>query len=72
MKTFDLFIEPFLFLLELKTKKKKNGQSILSPNLPGSAGGNQTLLFCILWPFCLTSGGKFWYPEYLEIVSGEI
>ena len=73
MKSFDLFIEPFVFFLELETKAKhKNGQGLLAPFMPGSAGGNQNFIFLYPMTFCITSGGKFWYPKYLEFVSDEI
>ncbi len=63
----------YFFFLELKAKeKKKNGQGILSSVMPGSAGGNQNFIYLYPMTFCITSGGKFWYPEYLEIVSDEI
>jgi hypothetical protein len=73
MKSFDLFIEPFVFFLELETKAKhKNGQGLLAPFMPGSAGGNQNFIFLYPMTFCITSGGKFWYPECSEILSDEI
>jgi len=72
MKNFDLFIELLVIFLELKSKKKKNGQGILSSNVPGSAGGNQNFIFLYPMTFCITSGGKFWYPECSEILSDEI
>jgi hypothetical protein len=72
MKNFDLFIELLVIFLELKSKKKKNGQGILSSNVPGSAGGNQNFTFLYPMTFCITSGGKFWYPECSEILSDEI
>jgi hypothetical protein len=72
MKNFDPFLLNFCILLELKTKEKQNGQGLLSPSVPGPAGGNKnsfflypmTLLYHIRW--------KFWHPGYLEIVSDEI
>ncbi len=72
-KNFDLLLNfcIFFFFLELKTEKKKNGQGILSSVVPRSAGGNQNFTFLHPMTFCITSGGKFWYPEYLEIVSDE-
>jgi hypothetical protein len=72
MKNFDLLLN-FCILLELKTKaKKKNGQGLLPSILPRSAGGNPNFTFLYPMTFCITSGGKDWYPEYLEIVSDEI
>ena len=71
MKNFDLLLN-FCILLELKIKKEKNGQGILSPFMPGSAGGNQNFIFLYPMKFCITSGGKFWYPECSEILSDEI
>jgi hypothetical protein len=72
MKTFDPFIELFLFFLELKTKRRKNGQSVLSPIVPRSAGGNQNFTFLYPMTFLYHIRWKVWYPEYLEIVSDEI
>ncbi len=73
MKNFDLLLNPFVFFLELKTKaKKKNGQGLLPSILPRSAGGNPNFTFLYPMTFCITSGGKVWYPEYLEILSDEI
>jgi hypothetical protein len=71
MKNFD-FLLNLCILLELKTKKKKNGQGILSSIVPRSAGGNQKFTFLYPMTFCITSGGKFWYPEFLEIVFDQI
>jgi hypothetical protein len=73
MKNFDLLLNfCILFRAKNQRKTKKNGQGLLTPFMPGSAGGNQNFIFLYPMTFCITSGGKFWYPECSEILSDEI
>jgi hypothetical protein len=48
MKNFDLLLNfCILFRAKNQRKTKKNGQGLLAPFMPGSAGGNQKFHFSV-------------------------
>jgi len=48
MKSFDLFIEPFVFFLELETKAKhKMGKAYSLPSCPDQLAVTKISFFCI-------------------------
>jgi hypothetical protein len=72
MKNFDLLLN-FVFFLELKTKeRRKMGKAYSLPSCPDQLAVTKNFIFLYPMTFCITSGGKFWYPECSEILSDEI
>jgi len=48
------------------------GKAYSLPSCPDQLAVTKNFIFLYPMTFCITSGGKFWYPECSEILSDEI
>jgi len=73
MKNFDLLLNFCIFFrAKNQRKKKKMGKAYSLPSCPDQLAVTKNFIFLYPMTFCITSGGKFWYPECSEILSDEI